>query len=265
MLFSPCNKIHWIQSAPLTERTQTNEREEMRKASTLIGLSLFALAASARAQEAAPAADTAAPPASSETAAPVPAADTSASPAGLAAATPMPVEPAALHRKIQVGLSFLPMAKGKFPAGPSSATPSVDAAFAYGVGLSAGYEVLPGLVVGIAPQMTLNVKAKEDPGDAGKQYDLMLRVAYAHRLVDTIAVYAEVLPGYSRIVPPEGFSASGLVLALGVGAAMDLTDRIFANFGVGYEMGFQKSNATGREVDAKTEFLRLALGGGVKF
>jgi hypothetical protein len=223
----------------------------MRKVSTLVGLTLFALAAPARAQEAAPAAATATPP------------------AGVEAATPAPTQPTASRRRIQIGLSFLPMALGKYPAGPGAETPFVDAAFAYGAGLSAGYEVLHSvrhsLVVGIAPQVTFNVKPRDEGGEAGRQYDLMVRVAYAYTIVDTIALYAEVLPGYSIFTIPPGDSAKGPVFAFGVGAIMDLTDRVFANLGAGYEMGYQKSAATGVDVDAKTKYIRVALGGGVRF
>ena len=243
----------------------------MRKLSTLVGLTLFALAASARAQDAAPAADTAAPPAGDAAVTPAPAAAAAkaAPTAGDAADAQVDAQPAVSRRKIQLGLSFLPMAVGKYPAGPGAESPFVDAAFAYGVGLSAGYEVLHrgphSLVVGIAPQATFNVKARDEGGEAGRQYDLMVRVAYAYTIIDTISVYAEVLPGYSIITIPPGDSAKGLVLAFGVGALMDLTDRIFANLGVGYEMGYQKSAAVGIDVDANTKYVRVALGGGVRF
>jgi hypothetical protein len=236
----------------------------MRTISTLVGLSLFALTTMARAEEAAPAAATPAPPAGDAVASPTP------TPAATATtAVPEPAQPAPPRRKFQLGLAFQPMAKGKFPAGPLSQDPYVDAAFAYGVGLSAGYQILPGilpgLVVGLAPQVTLNVKAKEDTGAGGKQYDLMVRVAYAYQIVDTISVYAELLPGYSIVAVPNGDPSKGLVLAFGAGALMDLTDRTFANLGVGYEMGYQKNAATGRDVDARTKFVRVAIGGGVKF
>jgi hypothetical protein len=242
----------------------------MRKASTLIGLSLFALATSARAQEAAPAADTAAPPASGETAAPVPAADTAASPAGLAAAAPTPVESAASHRKIQVGLSFMPMAAGKYTYSDTfTSTASADTYFAYGLGLSAGYEVLPGLVVGLAPQVLLNVQPK--PSDtvhppSAKEYDLMVRVAYELRLADAITVYAEVLPGFSRIAPSDDASpSSGLVLAIGAGCAMDLDDRFFINLAGGYQMGFQSQTEGVHQMELRTKYVRVAMGGGVRF
>lgn len=148
-------------------------------------------------------------------------------------------------------------------------TASSDAYFAYGFGLSAGYEVLPGLVVGIAPQVIFNVQPK--PSDAAypavaRQYDLMARVAYEYRMVDTISVYAEVLPGFSRIAPSDDSSpSSGLVLAFGAGCTMDMTDRFFVRIGGGYQMGFQSQTQGVHQMELRTKYVRAAMGGGVRF
>jgi len=232
----------------------------MRKVSTLVGLTLFALATTARAQEAAPASDTAAPPAGDAAATP-PAATAPAPSAGDATAPAAPTEPGVSQRKLQVGLSFLPMALGKFTNGLDDQHPVTDAAFAYGLGLSVGYEVLSGLIVGIAPQALLDVRGKNFPS-SGKQFDLMVRIAYVLPLADKIGVYAEVLPGYSLIKPDDGDTTKGPVIAFGAGGVMDVTDRIFANLGVGYQIGYQKLPTS---VDGKTSYVRVALGGGVKF
>lgn len=242
----------------------------MRNVSTLVGLTLFALASTARAQEAAPEANTAAPPTAA-------AAATAAPPASDAVAVPAPepeaMQPAAPRRKIQVGLSFLPMAMGKYTTSDlTGATTSSDAYFAYGFGLSAGYEVLPGLIVAFAPQVIFGVQPKPSDTDgamyvsAVKQYDLMARVAYMFRVVDTISVYAEVLPGYSLLPQSGGASASkGLVLAFGAGGAMDLTDQFFVNLGVGYQMGFQSETEGVHTTELRTKYIRVAMGGGVRF
>lgn len=226
----------------------------MRNVSPLVGLTLFALAATARAQEAPPAAEPAAPPATGVVAAPAP--------------TTAP--PAATRRKIQVGLSFLPMAMGRYTYSDSfTSTASSDTYFAYGFGVSAGYEILPGLVVGFAPQEILNVQPK--PSDTAnpvvaKEYDLMARVAYEFRVVDTIAVYAEVLPGYSRISPSDDSGEStGFVLAFGAGCAMDLTDRFFLSVGGGYQIGFQSQAKGVHQMELRTKYVRVAMGGGVRF
>ena len=236
----------------------------MRNVSTLVGLTVLALAGTARAQESSSAAATTAPPPVAGPAlatAPPPATpaadDVAADPA------PAPAQ-AAKSRKIEVMLAFLPMALGKFTYSPGGSPKTVDAAFAYGAGLTASYEVLPGLLVGIAPQLIYNVKDKTT-SETAKEIDLFARVAYAYRPVDTITVYAEVLPGYSQILPPAGITATGFVLAFGAGTTMNFTDRYFANFGLGYQVGFQNRLENGLSLETRTKFVRVALGGGVRF
>ena len=71
----------------------------------------------------------------------------------------------------------------------------------------------------------------------------------------------EFLPGYSLIKPDEGKTSKGLVLAFGVGGLIDLTARTFATLGAGYQIGYQKQPLG----DSKSKYIRVAVGGGVKF
>jgi hypothetical protein len=142
-----------------------------------------------------------------------------------------------------------------------------DAAFAYGVSLSAGYEVLPNFVVGLAPQLIFNVKEKEpeiktDEDTAVNQIDVFVRLAYEYPVVETIRVYAEALPGYSLIRNNAG--SKGFILAGGVGAAMDIADRYFLNVGAGYQVGYQKWSEGSITYDTSTRFIRVLLGGGMR-
>jgi hypothetical protein len=203
----------------------------MRKDSILAGLMLIALASAARADDSAPAAAVTAPQ----------------------------------RTRREASLTLLPMAAGRFTASPGGMTMKSDAAFASGVGLSVSYVLVPGLSVGFAPQAILNVKAKEDSGDAAIQVDLMARIAYTRPVVETIALYAEVLPGYSLILPSNGDTAKGLVVGFGVGSVMDLSERVFALLGVGYQVGFQKLPAADSNAEVSTKYVRVALGGGVRF
>jgi hypothetical protein len=232
----------------------------MRKLSLFVGLTLFALAGSARAQDEAPAVEPAAP---------------AAEPAAPAAEPAVPAaEPAARASKMQVGIAFLPMLLGKAGQGPSGDDTWSDLSLAYGVGLSFGYNVIAGLSVGIAPQALFRVKSK-DGGDSMKEYDIMARIAYAYTVIPKLAVYAEFLPGYSIVSLPSTMTMfgekpdnpKGLVIGFGAGAAYDITDQFFANLGVGYQMGFQKTKTPveNQDYDLKTKFLRIAVGGGMKF
>ena len=201
-------------------------------ASTLVVLMLVGLAATARAQDiATPLAPTAAP-----------------SPA-----------------RLELGITLLPMGLGRFRGTPGGMVFTADAAFSYGLGVSAAYVVLPGLSLGIAPQALFNVKPKAQNGAGAQEFDLMARAAYSRPVVDTIDLYVEVLPGYSLIRPPDGDTARGLVVDLGGGAIIHLSERWFTNLGLGYQVGFQKLPAKDRSADVNTRYLRIALGAGTRF
>ena len=172
------------------------------------------------------------------------------------------------------------MSLGKFTAVYGGMRIPADAAFAPGVSISAGYQIIPRyLSVGLAPQVIFNVGTKEDPTGAGlpvvmsREVDIMARVVGSLPLVDTIAIYVELLPGYSLILPAEGNTAKGFVLAGGAGVAMELSDRMFVNLGAGYQQGFATRTdtsvsagvATKVTTDVRTEYWRVALGVGMRF
>jgi len=216
----------------------------MRKASTrlgLVGLTLVALAATAHAQEAAP------------TATPTPVAATAAEPA------PAPA------RRLQVGVSFLPMSLGKFDTGGPGTMMTSELAFAYGGALSVGYDVIPHLTVGLAPQVILHVTPKDDPSINANEIDAMARVAYSFPVAQGTALFVEVLPGYSLIKPNSGDLAKGFIIGGGAGAVMDMGDRFFVNLGAGYQVGWQSRKEGMMTIDVRTKFIRVALGVGARF
>jgi hypothetical protein len=167
--------------------------------------------------------------------------------------------PAASNAKVHLGVAFLSMGLGKMTQALKGVRETSDALFAYGLGLTVDYRILPGLTVGIAPQAILNVKAKDSSLAAARQLDLFARVAYTYPIAEGSHVYAEVLPGYSLIITDD--LSKGLVLAVGAGVAVDVTARAFVNFGLGYQVGFQKFEGE----DHNTTYVRAALGGGTRF
>ena len=92
----------------------------------------------------------------------------------------------------------------------------------------------------------------------------MARVAYTFPVVETIGLYVGRSPGYS-IIGLSGASAKGFVLAFDGGVDMGITDRIFANIGAGYQLGFQSVTEVDGKFDARTRYVRVNLGGGVRF
>jgi hypothetical protein len=258
---------------PLSERTneEKERKKKMRKGSPLVGLTIFALAATARAQTAAPAAPPAgAPPA---VPAPAPAPAVVAPPAPVPEAAPAivvasatPVEPK--KKKLHLGLSALAMGLGKYRyTSGSDMVISSDASFAYGLGLSVGYEVIPHLVVGLAPQIIFHVQEKV-PEIAGtsppvQEWDFFARVAYEYEVIAGTELYAEALPGFSMIRNESG--PYGFVMGLGAGASIAVSDRAYVNLGAGYQLGFQKWKEGVNTLEASTRYVRVALGGGEKF
>lgn len=209
---------------------------------------------------------------------PVPAA--TAQPAAPAAAPEPVVVPAEApppdpsRRRLQVGVAFLPMSLGRFNAVYGGMPIAADAALAPGFGVSVGYDVIPGLSVGLSPQMLFNVGTKEDPTGGGqavamaREIDVMARIAYAYPIAEGIRIFAEVLPGYSLILPQgsQGDPAKGFVIAGGLGADLLLTERAFVTLAGGYQHGFQtRVDDKGVSTHVQTSYIRIALGGGWRF
>ena len=232
-----------------------NTRKDIRLAGTLVALTLIGAAPAARAAGAGA-------PAS---------ADPAPAPAAVETTTPAEAPPPAARHRFDVGLSLLPMERGKYSSTPSlGTTVTSDAAFAYGFALNVNARIIRGLSVGLTPQVIWNVKAKVSPDQlaspgASKEYDLLLRIAYTQFLAEGISVYAEVLPGYSLLAPPAGKSPKGPVVAFGVGVMMDLSERIFASIGGGYQYGFQAITVGSESADTSSRYIRLTLGGGFRF
>ena len=216
----------------------------------LVGLTLLAPAVDAAAADA-PSDHAALPP---PPVVPVPATE---APAVAAQATPP-----AVRRRFDVGVQFLAMPLGELNATQAGLTAENETRFAMGVGLSLGYDVWSGLIIGIAPQVIFGAKPREEPESGGTEYDLMARVAYRYAIPRVAALYAEVLPGYSIYSPIQSDKSKGFVLAGGVGCEIDLGERLFANAGLGYQKGWQTQTATS---NAQTSFVRVALGVGARF
>jgi hypothetical protein len=232
-------------------------KKDMRKVknkSTLVVLSLLALTATARAEGTVSAA---APTAAAPTA---PAENVTSASVAPAESPP---------RKFVLGASLLPMGLGRLKYSDSfTSTTTVDTFFAYGLGVSGSYEVLPGLLVGLAPQWLFNVQAK--PTDVSfvrmGELDILARLAYSYRLVDTISVYAEALPGFSLIIPSDSSAVSkGFIIGGDVGVLADMTSRTFFNVAGGYQVGFQSQHAGVHNNELRTRYVRVAIGGGVRF
>lgn len=194
------------------------------------------------------------------------------------ASTPDPGEEAqttasGLSKRFRLGIDLLPVLAAKVETGTHGNNTSSDLDTTYGLCLSAGFRILAGLSAGVAPQVIFHLSGKDSAGystlDSETEYDLMARIAYMQAIGPKVAVYAELMPGFSIVTydritvgshPP---SAKGFVVGGGFGAAFDITDRFFINGGIGYQQGFQRSSGI-IDTDVKTRFVRIVVGGGAK-
>jgi hypothetical protein len=218
----------------------------MRTKGVLVGLSLLAWGAAADAAGAT--SDHAAPPSPVATDAP-------------AVAAAAETTPVAAPRRLQVGVQFLALPLGELSAAQAGLRTEVESRFAMGAGLSVGYDVFHGLVVGVAPQVIVGAKPRPQAESAGNEYDVMGRIAYRYVIPSVAVVYAEVLPGYSMHYITSD-TAKGFVLGGGVGCELDVSEHAFVNAGLGYQKGWQTLTATS---DFRTSFARVALGVGARF
>jgi hypothetical protein len=219
--------------------------------SVMIGVAGLALSATAMADDPPPAA----------------APGAAAAPAGEAPPTTTTTAPPAAmsDSKMRLGLNVVPMPfLGKLKASGGGFSDSTDAAFAVGVMPIFDYAITPNFFIGLGPLYTFNVKGKDDTGDASKELDIMLRVGGGAPVADKVQIYGYLAPGYSIIFPPMGDSFKGLVVGAHAGGMMDLTSSVFVNAEVGYQMGFQKGKLLGADIDYKSNFLQIGLGGGVR-
>lgn len=216
----------------------------MRKVSLLIGSAILALALPAYA-------------------------DATGAPPPTTAAAEQPVaETAPAHPRFQVGLSYVPMVLGTITAKGAGTVSKGDGAFAYGVGLNFSVNVFRGLTVGIAPQAIYTGKVKAADGGGyttygtDTQYDMLLRLAYSYWIPEVATFYVEVLPGYSIVYPSTQDTSKGLVMVYGIGAELDLSKRVYANVGIGYQAGYQTESSAAYY---RNSYVRGTVGIGMRF
>ena len=221
--------------------------------SSFVALMLMGAAGSAFAQD---------PPAAAP-----PAAEPAAAAPPVAAATGTSAAPS--DSKMRLALNVVPMPfLGKLKASAGGTETSADAAFAFGIMPVFDYSVMPNFFVGFSPMYTFNVKDKDGMGDAAKELDLMVRIGGMLPAGDKLNVYGYLSPGYSIVMLPSGTQGidnpKGLTVGVHAGAAFDVASNIFVNGQIGYQLGLQKTSVAGTDIDFKTNYLQIALGGGIR-
>lgn len=167
--------------------------------------------------------------------------------------------------KLRIGLNVVPMPYGQLKAEVGNVSASTDAAFAFGIMPFVDYLVTPNFFVGFSPSLTLNVKASDGRGSAGKEFDLMLRLGGQAPISDVMQLYGYLTPGYSIVTNPDSSdSAKGFALGIHAGAMYSVSPTVFLNGELGYQIGYQKVSVGSADVDFKLSYMQIALGGGIR-
>jgi len=169
---------------------------------------------------------------------------------------------------MRLALNLVPMPfLGKLKASAGGQSTEADAAFAFGIAPIFDYNITSMFFIGASPTYTFNVKGK-DATDSAKELDLLLRVGANFPAADKLTVYGYLSPGYSIIQLPSSSSGvdnpAGLVLGFHAGAQFDVAPTFFLQGQLGYQIGFQKTSVGGMDVDLKTSYLQIGLGGGIR-
>jgi hypothetical protein len=154
------------------------------------------------------------------------------------------------------------MPLGELSAEQAGISTEAESRFAFGAGLSLGYDVWSGLIVGVAPQVITGTKPRDESQTAGNEFDLLARrglpLLGSRRRRDLRRGLARLF----ALLPGPLQHQQGFVLAGGVGCEIDFSDHLYANVGLGYQKGWQTQTAT---ANYRTSYVRVALGIGARF
>jgi hypothetical protein len=166
---------------------------------------------------------------------------------------------------VAVQLELLPSGTLTLSGAGDDVSNDTDTAFALGGNLA--FAVHPNFSIGFAPRIIFGVQG-EGGTETAKEFDLRARAELHGAIAPNAQVFGFVAPGYSFLVMPSDFPAddpSGLVVAFGAGASVDVTPQVFLTGEIGYQVGFQSTSFQGTDVDVTTDFLHLGVGAGTRF
>jgi hypothetical protein len=136
------------------------------------------------------------------------------------------------------------------------------------VGVMAAFDFVTraNVFVGLAPSYVAGIKARADYDVvSSREFDLLVRLGYAHPLGERFHVYGYLAPGYSFVsgrIP--GLNAQGPVLGVHAGGLFDLTPSFFLAAELGYQAGFQRSTFEPTDVAMASSFVQIGLGVGAR-
>lgn len=171
---------------------------------------------------------------------------------------------AAEAQNLHAGVDLRVLPAGKIKIEGPGINASTDTAVAFGFVGHVDYVITPNIMVGLMPQLLLNVKG-ENANESAKELDLMARVAGGLPMGE-VMLFGYLAPGYSFIfIPDADNNPKGLVLDFGFGGSYSINEAVYFSFDAGYQLGFQSVTANGQTGDIKTSFLHLGAGIGARF
>jgi hypothetical protein len=170
--------------------------------------------------------------------------------------------------KMRLGVVLSPMPTGTLKGSIGGFSGESDTKFAFGIVPTFDYSLNQFLFIGLAPQFIFNVKPEDGDADASQELDLRARIGGIAKVADTIRLFGYVAPGYSIVMLPDEADSidnpAGFVLGFAAGAAFDVAPSTYLTGEVGYQVGYQSTEALNTNIDYKTNYLHLGVGLGVR-
>ncbi len=147
---------------------------------------------------------------------------------------------------------------------------TVDTETAYALGGSIDFQVARNISLGFSPRYFWRIKG-EPYRDSGSQLDLSARIKAFFPASPRAELFGFLAPGYSMIFIPEdtsifsGLDPSGLILGIGGGANIMVSQKAFITLELGYTWGFQSDSEAGFKYVIATNLFHLGLGLGTRF
>jgi len=167
--------------------------------------------------------------------------------------------------KMRVGVMLVRTPFGVLRRESVESESSVNSGFAFALMPTFDCVPRPDVFIGLAPSYTFHVKVRGADVDPSRQLDLLLRLGGTAPAGHRLHPYGYLALGYSFISGlPDGSGAQGMVIGLHAGSLLDLTPTLFLEAEVGYQTGFQRNVHSLTESDARTTFVQLGAGVGVR-
>jgi hypothetical protein len=167
--------------------------------------------------------------------------------------------------KMRVGITLVPTPFGVLHSASTESESSVGSVFAFAVMPTFDFVLHPNTFIGLAPSYTFHIKARGADVDPSRQLDLLLRLGGTAPVGLRFHPYGYLALGYSFISDlPGGAGAQGLVIGLHGGSQIDLTPTLFLAAELGYQAGFQRDLHSLTQSEARTSFVQIGAGIGVR-